>query len=169
MLLSLQYVQNAQSVFLLWPLLSSFLGLLLCVLLFFLSILAIALPLPPPPFLHIIQVQPSACMHTHTDAGMQCCNTKYAPTDTKCREKHIQSQGEDGIWLVGFLETPANQTQWSPSGHPPIWLLMKLKYLQQGAWSKQSASSLFLIYWLSTGIMGDVVQHTNDWSLTKST
>lgn len=56
------------------PLLSSFLGLLLCVLVFFLSILAIALPLPPPPFLHIIQVQPPARMHTHTDAGMQCCN-----------------------------------------------------------------------------------------------
>lgn len=148
------------------PLLNSFLGLLLCVLVF-LSILAIALPLPPPPFLHIIQVQPPARMHTHTDAGMQCCNTKYAHTDTKCREKHIQSQGENGIWLVGFLETPANQTQWSPSRHPPIWLLMKLKYLQQVTCSKQSASSLFSIYLMSKGIWGDVVQHANDWSLKK--
>lgn len=80
------------------------------------SIFSMPLLPPPPPFLHIFQVQPPTRIHTQTDAGMQCCNTKYAQADTICRDKHIQSQREDGIWLVGFLKTPTNGTQWSPSG-----------------------------------------------------
>lgn len=96
---------------------------------------SISLSLPPPPFLHIFYVQPPVRIHTQTDAGMQCCNTKYAQADTICSEKHIQSERKDGVWLVGFLQTPANGTQRSPSGHPPLWLelLMKLKPFQQGA------------------------------------
>lgn len=104
--------------------------------LFFVSILfsvfsdaSIAAPSPLPS--HLL-MQPPARIHTQTDAGMQCCNAKYAQADTICREIHIQSQREDGVWLEDFLKTPANGTQRSPSGHPPLWLVLLIRLKPAG-------------------------------------
>lgn len=61
----------------------------------------------------------------------------------------------EGGWRLigGLLKAPANGTQPSPSGHPPLWLelLMELKALQQDPPHKHTVQTSVLKLWPEVG------------------